>query len=86
MLNPNADVIAAILSEEGVNNAPYLAVKIAETFDPSPSRIHRFQAALQEIATGEIEGEPTSYRDTLAIIRAVARDALSMCPKQDRGA
>jgi len=30
----NADFIAMLLSEEGVDSAPYLAVKIADTFDP----------------------------------------------------
>lgn len=73
---PNADVIAAILAEEGVENAAYLAVKIADTFDPSPSRVVAMRNALQEIATGEIVGEPANYRDTLAIVRDVARNAL----------
>jgi hypothetical protein len=82
---PNDDIIAAILSEEGVANASYLAVKIAETFDPSPHRGQRLEAALQKIATGEIAGEPANHRDTLSIVRSIAREALDL-PSQDREA
>jgi hypothetical protein len=74
----NADVIALLLSEEGVEGASYLAVKIAETFDQGPFRAQRLEAALQEIATGEIIGEPRNYRDALAICRDIARSALTV--------
>ena len=37
----------------------------------------RFRTALEKIATGEIVGEPRNHRDTLAICRDIAREALA---------
>jgi hypothetical protein len=37
----------------------------------------RMSAALQQIATGKITGEPNNHRDTLAIIREIACAALN---------
>lgn len=53
VLRVNADVICAILAEEGVENAQYLAVKIANELDPpndprwDPVQIARLYLALE---------------------------------------
>lgn len=45
VLRVNADAIAAVLSEEGVENSAYLAVKIANTLDPPNTDIDAVSAA-----------------------------------------
>lgn len=47
-------------------------------------QIRTMRTALEKIATGEIVGEPGNSRDTLALCRQIAKDALGHVPPEVR--
>ena len=45
---------------------------------------HRtMRSALEQIATGEIVGEPNNHKDALAVCRKIASDALENCSPEE---
>ena len=51
-----------------------LEVRIAE----QQADIELLEKALEQIATGEIAGESTNYKDTVYVMRQIASDALAI--------
>lgn len=43
-----------------------------------------YKEALEQIATGEIAGELTNYKDTVYIMRQIASDALAILKKSQK--
>ena len=40
------------------------------------SKVKKYESALQEIATGEIQGDRKNYRDTVYVMRNIAKEAI----------
>lgn len=62
--------------ERHTPDAATMKLRIADRFTALRAERERLERALSQIATGSISGEPGNYRDTVSIMRDIAREAM----------